>query len=151
MANIRIKKKYANLVDDCYGATAPFRTQAQLASFCAMYAFNKSVKINSAKVTGGQEIRDTVLDDIEYRTQIEMLAVAHTKEPEVLLDDEETKNKRYKIFEDYVNAGLEIFQEKNDKRPLDTNGLDTVLSILREQTKDNLKVGSGQSMAEPDF
>jgi len=50
-----------------------------------------------------------------------------------------------------VNAGLEIFQEKKDKNPLDTNGLDTVLSILREQTKDNLQVESGQSMAEPDF
>ena len=57
MANIRIKKKYANLVDDCYGATAPFRTQAQLASFCAMYAFNKSVKINMQLTRGVEWMR----------------------------------------------------------------------------------------------
>jgi dnd system-associated protein 4 len=151
MANIRIKKKYVNLVGDCYGATAPFRTMAQLASFCAMYAFNKSIKVSSSKITSGQEIRDTVLDDVEYRNQIDMLAIAHTKQPEILLDDEETKNKRYKIFEDYVNAGLELLKEKKDKNLLDTNGLDTVLAILREQTKENLNEDIGSGMGRPEF
>tara|TARA_B110000003_G_C16612318_1_gene519953 strand:- start:1395 stop:1853 length:459 start_codon:yes stop_codon:yes gene_type:complete len=152
MANIRIKKKYANLVDDCSrGVDAPFKTIAQLVCFCAMYAFNKSAKIVSSKVTGGQEVRDTILNDVHYTQQIEMLAVAHTKKPEILLDNDETKDKRYKIFEDYVNAGLELLKEKKDKNPLDANGLDTVLGILREQTKDNLNPLVNEGMGDPDF
>jgi dnd system-associated protein 4 len=141
MANIRIKKKYATLVDDCVGAVAPFKSMAQLACFASMYAFNQSVKITSVKATGGQEIRDAVLDDIEFKNQIGLLAIAHTKNPEILLDDEETKEKRFKIFEDYTNAGLELIKDKKDKDVLDTNGLDTILSILKDQTKSNLKLG----------
>lgn len=151
MANIRIKKKYAVIVDDCYGATAPFKTMAQLACFCAMYAFNKSIKIPSSKVTGGQEIRDSTLDDTLYTNQIDMLAIAYTRDPEILLDNEETKNKRYKIFEDHVNAGLELFKEAKDKNSLDSDGLDTVLAILRNQTRDNLNEGTGKGMGDPTF
>lgn len=152
MANIRLKKKYANLIDDCYGAAAPFKTMAQLACFCAMYAFNKSIEVESSKVTSGQEIRDVILDEkSEYKNQMDMLAIAHTKDPQILSDNEEMKNKRYKIFEDYANAGLELLKEKKDRNILDTNGLDTVLAILREQTKDNLGEGITSGMGNPNF
>lgn len=151
MANIRLKKKYAELIDACYGANAPFKTQAQLAVFCAMYAFNKLDSIKSSKVKDGTEIRESVLDDTHYSKPMDMLAVAHTKDPNILRNDSESKVKRYKILEDYANAGLELFKEKKDKNVLDTDGIDTILAIMREQTKDNLDEYLGDGMGNPTF
>tara|TARA_B100000767_G_C19776167_1_gene542675 strand:- start:2471 stop:2926 length:456 start_codon:yes stop_codon:yes gene_type:complete len=151
MANIRLKKKYASITDACVGKNAPFATLAQLACFCAMHAFNKSITIPTSRTTGGQEVRDDVLETSTYADQIGMLALAHTKEPNILLEEEDSKIKRYKILEDYANAGLELLKEKKDKNALDINGMDTVLGILREQTKDNLNESLGTGIARGRF
>lgn len=152
MASIRLNKKYLNLTSDCVGGNKPFTIMAELACFCGLYAFNKGEKIKSSKIKDGQEIRDAVFINNDHLSkQVDMLAVAHTKDPNILQNNEESINKKYKILEDYANAGLQLFKDRKDKNTLDDTGLDTVLAILREQTKNNLGESIVTGMGNPEF
>lgn len=141
MAEIKIQEKFRSFSDECVSEKGPFKELAELACFCAHYAYSKGGKIKEAKLTPtDRSIRDLVLDNTHYKEQIDMLALAVTQDYKILMESQDVKAKRYKIFQNYVNFGLKLLYEKNKKNVSDTSGINTVLEVLIDQASKNRKV-----------
>tara|TARA_B100000768_G_C10949668_1_gene237137 strand:+ start:56 stop:514 length:459 start_codon:yes stop_codon:yes gene_type:complete len=152
MADIRILNKYSLLSDKCCSEDGPFRELAQFFCFCANYAYITGGKIPKAKVSSkDRQVRDLVLDNLTYKEQIDILSLAVTKDHTILMETDESKNKRYEIFQDYVNFGLQLFEKKHKNKVTDTNGMETALEILIERAKNNKKIEPESELGDPNF
>jgi dnd system-associated protein 4 len=142
MADIHVLSKYNEIADSAKSDGGPFRQLAEFYCFCAHLAFIKGGKVPEVKISSKEDrqVRDTVLNNAEYKNQIDTLALAVTKDYTILMETDEAISKRYKIFQNYVNHGLKLISQRRKKLPTDINGLDTVLEILREQSAQNKKI-----------
>ena len=158
MASIWIDKKFKNTLTDIAEGQAgagekPFKNFAFVSVFAAGLAYEKELskeyKISSANKS--TEIRDATLDSSDYRRFINRLAVAHEGDLSILAKNEEAKEKRFKIFQNYVNNGLKFFEGYRRKNPTDVDGVNSVTQLLIDQcSKYNIE-SSGTELGEVDF
>ena len=129
-----------------------FTTIAQACCFAAALAFNEGKKLDmKIKIKRGSEVRDNVLDNKAYKQQIDLLAMAVTGSHEILQDNEDNKNKRYEIFQNFAHQGLELLTKYKANNPTDVTGIDTVINILQEQSSKNVKSLANSELGDPDF
>ena len=118
-------------------------------------AFNKKgILKKEYKVKGSspsREIRDNVLDGQDLTEQIDILALAHTGSHEILKDEEEIKDERYKIFQNYANTGLKFLSDIKEKKVTDTSGVDTVIQILSEISAENVSDLEDSEIGDTEF
>lgn len=157
MANIFLDKKFDELLDEVSPKEGSddektFVTLAQASCFAAALAFNDGKKFKkNLKINKGREIRDTVLDNKEFKIQIDMLSMASTENHEILQDTDDFKDQRYEIFQNFVNQGFDILLKKKNKNPTDTSGIDTVIQLMQEQSTKNIGKVSESELGKPDF
>jgi len=157
MARIWIHEDFSELMDSLSpsGKEQTFENFAHAAAFCAGLAFNnKGILKKEFRVKGGspnREIRDNVLDGQDLKEQIDILALAHTGSHEILKDDEEIKDERYRIFQNYANTGLKILLEIKEKKATDTSGVDTVIQILSEISSENISNLEDSQIGDAEF
>lgn len=137
------------------GKEQTFENFAHAAAFCAGLAFNKEgVLKKEFKVKGGsphREIRDNVLDSKDLKEQVDILALAHTGSHEILKEEEDIKDQRYKIFQNYANTGLQLLSDMKNKRATDVSGVDTVMQILSEISAENISNNDDSVIGDTEF
>ncbi|WP_035988086.1 DNA phosphorothioation-associated protein 4 [Leptolyngbya sp. KIOST-1] len=110
LARVHIAEDKAELVRNLRssdGAIGPFRTYADIVTFAAALGFYSSRRVPLG--TYSRKDPDAVLQEqIRNAEIINLIALAHTQDPEILHDDEVHDYIRVEIFEQYVNGGLEI-------------------------------------------
>tara|TARA_B100000242_G_scaffold277706_1_gene234631 strand:- start:311 stop:790 length:480 start_codon:yes stop_codon:yes gene_type:complete len=158
MASIWIDKKFKNTLEDIAegragGGEKPFKNFAFVSVFAAGLAYEKKLskeyKMNAKNKS--TEIRDSTLDQREYQKFINRLAVAHEGDLSVLAKNEEAKEKRFYIFQNYVNNGLKFFEDFRSKNPTDIDGVNSVTQLLIDQcSKYNIEF-AGTELGEVDF
>jgi len=99
--------RLCNAIDDEYNG--PFKTKADVISFAAAYGHSHD-KLISLQETAKDPIRKSVFDSAGYNTLINLLAVAHTENPNILALNDETEDQRATIFEEYANGGLALLR-----------------------------------------
>jgi dnd system-associated protein 4 len=157
MARIWIDAEFDELMSSLSpsGKEQTFENFAHTAAFCAGLAFNKKGTLRKEFVVKGgapnREIRDNVLDGQDLKEQIDILALAHTGSHEILKDDEETKDERYRIFQNYANTGLKLLAEIKEKKATDTSGVDTVIQILSEISSKNVSNIKHSEIGDTEF
>lgn len=139
MRTIRRLSSHRDLCDQLAKTPHPqtgnsiFPTYRELACFAALLGFEQN---RQCKLEGATEIfvdgrifagSDQALD-IAY-----LLALAATREQDILQDDEEQEERLSVIFEEYLAGGLDILSEWLRDHPSDTNGDRAVLSALRRE------------------
>ncbi|MFO0209898.1 MAG: DNA phosphorothioation-associated protein 4, partial [Pseudanabaena sp.] len=72
-----------------------------------------------------------------YEPVINLIAIAHTKDPKSLALDEESGNIRVQIFEEYANGGLEVIQNTLQGSVDYTDAI--LLMLLAEKDQESLE------------
>ncbi|MFN9858387.1 MAG: DNA phosphorothioation-associated protein 4, partial [Pseudanabaena sp.] len=72
-----------------------------------------------------------------YEPVINLIAIAHTKDPKSLALDEESGNIRVQIFEEYANGGLEVLQNTLQGSVDYTDAI--LLMLLAEKDQESLE------------
>ena len=87
-----------------------FPTIRDLLTFCAMLGFKNSCRIPIDKSMGTEDIQGVVYEDTEALEFIWVLAIAVTKNIDILQDGNERLCSQ--IYEEYANGGLSILSNK---------------------------------------
>lgn len=112
MADIRIKvaKDKAKLVKALRageGSTGPFQTYADVVTFAAAFGFSKKNRVPFDQASRGDP--DPIPgDQFKNRGLMDLIAVAETRNPNILSSDDEQTQEKARIFEEYANGGFEI-------------------------------------------
>ncbi|MBW4449974.1 MAG: DNA phosphorothioation-associated protein 4 [Spirirestis rafaelensis WJT71-NPBG6] len=113
---IRVAKDKAELVKaliSADGAMGPFQTFADAIVFAAALGakHNKRVPLGEISKREPSPIGQEVFVSRGYDLVIKLLAITGTKDIKIISSDEyEHENERLRVFEEYVNGGLEILQ-----------------------------------------
>lgn len=92
-------------------ANGVFQTKADLLTFAAVLAYSKK-KTGIPFETTSEPIRQEVFQRSGYDTVINLLALATSRDPRCLANDDEAEELRVTIFEEYANAGLEFLRHE---------------------------------------
>ncbi|HIK26759.1 MAG: DNA phosphorothioation-associated protein 4 [Oscillatoriaceae bacterium SKW80] len=133
---IKIAKDKADLVKDLTKeANGPFHTYADAIAFAAALGAKrkKRLTLNQISKEPGPIDLDIFISR-GYDLEIKLIALAETKEPKMISqNDEEAEKERIQIFEEYANGGLEILKEKLRGFPDYTEGLLLILFSERDK------------------
>ena len=158
MASIWIDKKYVDLMSEIAPREGSedkrtFINMAHASCFAAALAYNQGKAFDKKlKINRGSEIRDTVLGNKEFTDQMNMLAMAVTESHEILdPKNDDLKNQRYEILENFANQGLDILLKLREKSPTDVTGINVVTQILHDQSTENVGGESKSELGSPDF
>ncbi len=114
MADIRIKvaKDKAKLVKALRageGSTGPFQTYADVVAFGAAFGFSRRKRVPFDQISRGNP--DPIpADQFKNRSLIDLIAVAETRDPNILSSSDEKLQEKATIFEEYANGGFEILE-----------------------------------------
>jgi dnd system-associated protein 4 len=116
-ARVKIAKDKAELVkslraEGADDTTKPFQTYADVLVFAAALGAKRDRREPFSEFS--KKDPDPIPYDVfrKYDKVVKLLAVAATKNPRVLADNDEAEESRIKIFEEYANAGLEIIDNE---------------------------------------
>lgn len=116
-ARVKIAKDKAELVKSLRAegtddTTKPFQTYAEVLVFAAALGAKRDRREPFGEFS--KKDPDPIPYDVfrKYDKVVKLLAVAATKNPRILADNEEAEDSRIKIFEEYANAGLEIIDNE---------------------------------------
>ena len=116
-ARVKIAKDKAELVKSLRAegtddTTKPFQTYAEVLVFAAALGAKRDRREPFGEFS--KKDPDPIPYDVfrKYDKVVKLLAVAATKNPRILADNEEAGDSRIKIFEEYANAGLEIIDNE---------------------------------------
>lgn len=113
---IKIAKDKAKLVKDLKVAedtTGPFQTYVDVILFAAALGVKRKKRVPLVEFTKDLDpIRRDYFDNNKCELVINLLAISEKQDPNILADNEQSDEKRIKIFEEYANAGLEILQNE---------------------------------------
>ena len=116
-ARVKIAKDKAELVkslraEGADDTTKPFQTYAEVLVFAAALGAKRDRREPFGEFS--KKDPDPIPYDVfrKYDKVVKLLAVAATKNPRILADNEEAEDSRIKIFEEYANAGLEIIDNE---------------------------------------
>jgi dnd system-associated protein 4 len=126
---IRISKDKADLVKNLVDErSSPFETYADVLVFAASLGYRRKKIMPLEEIAKKPEpIRPNIFTNRGYDTAINLLAISHTQNPKIVGSDEDSKNEKIKIFEEYANGGLEIIK---DRLKGSVDYLDTILLLL---------------------
>lgn len=128
---IRISKDKADLVIKLVEEpTTPFETYADVVVFAASLGYSRNKLIPLTANAQRPEIRSSTFSGRGYDTAINLLAISHTNDQNILGSDEESNSNKIRIFEEYANGGLEIIQ---DRLRGSIDYLDTILLLLASE------------------
>jgi dnd system-associated protein 4 len=118
MADTRIKvaKDKAKLVKDLRAgddSTGLFQTYVDVLVFAASLGAKrgKYIPVSEPSKKDPDPIPQEHFVSKGHDQTISLLAVSHTKDPNILGSNEEAERRRIEIFESYANGGLSILQE----------------------------------------
>lgn len=142
MADTRIKvaKDKAKLVKSLKtgeGSTGLFQTYYELLVFAAALGIKRGKMIPVKEGDSSKEIdpiRQEQFASKGYDQVINLIAVAHTKDPNILGANEEAEQKRIEIFEAYANGGLELLQDAVRGAQDKTKQVQLLLETVRKQS-----------------
>ncbi len=116
-ARVKIAKDKAELVkslkaEGADDTTKPFQTYADVLVFAAALGAKRDRREPFGEFS--KKDPDPIPYDVfrKYDKVVKLLAVAATKNPRVLANNEEAEESRINIFEEYTNAGLEIIDNE---------------------------------------
>jgi len=131
---------YQELVDS--GDDAPFckLKDAFLMAACIGNLQGESEKLSAR----GKEFLFSVFSDDADRAIIDALAFAKTDDLTILLDTEEKRGEKYKIVEEFANAGIRTIK----RRILDAPGkpLDNLVDFILEYEDASESTGGNESL-----
>lgn len=113
-ARIKVAKDKAELVQQLLASsdtTGPFQTYADIIAFAASLGFEEQRR---TAINGEISKRDPAPIHREtfaakgYEMILNLIAIAELDNPEILSSEEFPSTEKLKIFEEYVNGGLEI-------------------------------------------
>ncbi|MBD1876718.1 DNA phosphorothioation-associated protein 4 [Nodosilinea sp. FACHB-131] len=117
-ARIKIARDKAELVQSLLASedtTGPFQTYADIIAFAAVVGFQQQHKL---PLSGEISKRDPAPIHREtfaskgYEMLLNLIAVAATNETNILSSDEDSSARKLRIFEEYINGGLEILKNR---------------------------------------
>ena len=100
--------------------TSIFPTIKDLMCFAAMLGFSEGKRVPLSENHQKQDIQKQIFIDDGKINNIFLIALAETKDANILRDDEETDIT--KIFEEYANGGFEIIKSWEMDMPDDIEG-----------------------------
>jgi hypothetical protein len=78
--------------------------------------------------------------------------MAATESHEILdHKNDDLKDQRYEILENFTNQGLGILLKLREKSPTDVTGINVVTQILHDQSAENVGGESKSELGSPDF
>jgi dnd system-associated protein 4 len=111
---IKVAKDKAALVKSLRAAddaTGPFQSYADVLVFAASVGIQNRSRI---PITEYSKEIDPIRQDIfygkGYDQVINLIAIADTNDPRIVANNDDSEEKRIRIFEEYANAGLELLQ-----------------------------------------
>ncbi|MBK4743766.1 MULTISPECIES: DNA phosphorothioation-associated protein 4 [Bacillus cereus group] len=105
-----------------------FKTMKDVFLFAASIGYQENKREVLNKVDG--EIPWSVFRGDTDTAFIDSIAIAETKDIRILLSDEETYDKKFKILEEYANYGMNILRRKIIESPGDP--IDNLVSLIIE-------------------
>ena len=132
MAEIKPEIKHEKLIKELTGAASVFPSIAELYIFSAAYGFSEKKYLITRKPRKDQ-VRDITFKNKGLEANIYAIALAHHEDLECLKDAELC----YKVFEGYVNGGLDLLHELREKFSSDIF-LDEVLNIITDRSQQNV-------------
>lgn len=99
--------------------TKIFDSMKDVFMFALTLGFKNNQKLPLGK-TGGEPISLRIFDE-DDKNIFSVIALAHTNDISILLDDDECIEKRYKIMEEFANGGIKIMAEAFCKPIVDEN------------------------------
>lgn len=134
MATVYLPGEYVDLVDGLYGAGKPFRYMWEVAVFAACVAADEnSWEALPSSARGRQEISDQIFKQNERAGLVYLLALKHRGDSSIFNDDQE--DLIWRIFEGYVNSGIQILHSWRLQNPTDLRGQDTILEKITLRAK----------------
>ncbi|TVQ09965.1 MAG: DNA phosphorothioation-associated protein 4 [Leptolyngbya sp. DLM2.Bin27] len=114
MADIRIKvaKDKAKLVKALRageGSTGPFQTYADVVTFAAAFGFSKKNRVPFEQASR-RDPDPIPRDQFKNRGLMDLIAIAETKNPNILSSGDEQVQEKARIFEEYANGGFELLE-----------------------------------------
>jgi len=115
---IRVAKDKADLVKGLITSTqttGPFQTYADAIAFAAILGAQRQKRVPLGEIARKEPapISIDIFISRGYDLTLKLLAIAENNSLEVLATtEEETKEKSYRIFEEYANGGLEFLREE---------------------------------------
>jgi len=94
-----------------------FDSMKDVFMFACTLGFKHNRKLPFA-AQGGEPIRLSVFD-LEDENIFNVIALSHTNDISILLEDEECQDKKYKIMEEFANGGMSIMVENFCKPVVD--------------------------------
>lgn len=139
---IKIAKDKATLVKSLIasdGTTGSFQTYADVIVFAAALGAKRKRRTPLKEVSkrDPDPIPQEHFVNKGYEMVIKLLAIAETKDKQVLASDEEYDDERINIFEEYANGGLEILQD--ELRGAVDYSAQLLLFLNSERVKSDLK------------
>jgi dnd system-associated protein 4 len=136
---ICIPKSHILLIDNLWEGgegdlNGPFKTRAAVLAFAAALGASDGDPIPFSD-TAGDPIRKSVFISAGYESLINILAVAFTKDPNVLSNTDEMEDRRAQIFEGYANRGLNLLSTALMGEMDHTNGI-RLLILNKRNTSD---------------
>lgn len=121
--------------------TKIFDTMKDVFMFAAALGFRNHRHIPIQK-SGGEPISLRFFKDEDFNI-FNVIALSHTNDISILLDDDEYKDKKYRIIEEYANGGMSILIEEICKPVVDVNAfkkfVETFYSETDQPKKSNLE------------
>ena len=109
MAEIKPELKYEEFIKELTSNKGPFSSIAHLYVFAAAFGFSKNKSKPTSKPRKDQ-VRDITFKNQGLESNIFTIALADKQSLECLKD----KDYCYKIFEGYVNGGLELLKKNQE-------------------------------------
>jgi dnd system-associated protein 4 len=114
---IKVAKDKAELVQRLLASdqtTGPFQTYADIVVFAAAIGFkyNKKVELKGefSKRDPAPIHRETFASK-GYEMVLNLISIADSLDPKILVSDNSTSSEKLAIFEEYVNGGLEVLSD----------------------------------------
>lgn len=102
--------KYLKASDD---TTGPFQTYADVLVFAAAIGAKRQKRVPLVDFARDLDpIRREYFDNSKSKIMMNLIAISEIKDQSILSDNENSDEQRIKIFEEYVNGGLEILKDE---------------------------------------
>ena len=132
LARVQIDQEKADFVKALRASETslgPFQTYADVVTFAAAVGMKYGKRLPLSKFS--RKDPDPIpQDQLKNESLISLIAVVDTLDPKILAETEDCDYERVKIFQEYVNGGLEILEEKL-KGTVDYS--EQILLILRNE------------------
>ena len=123
-----------------------FDSMKDVFMFAATLGFRKRKRMPIAK-SAGEDISLRIFKD-EDENIFNIIALTDTNEMSILLPDDEYREKKYKIIEEYANGGMSIMVEEFCKPIIDENAFRRFVETFEDSSGDHQKASLDDILAQ---